>query len=118
MQVTIAEAARRIGIPEKAVRRQVRNGELRGTQEATPQGFRWMVEVPDEVPDGEPEHDGHDDDCADLRQMVQVFQAQVEADREELAAKNEQIRELHVLLQRAQPALPAPGRSWWQFWKG
>jgi hypothetical protein len=51
-----------------------------------------------------------------LREMVSILQAQVEADREELASKNKQIEQLHVLLQQAQAALPASrdGRSWWQ----
>ena len=117
MQATISEAARRLGVPEKTVRRQVRNGELPGTQVATPQGYRWMVDLPDEGPQQEDNHKEHrDDDCVDLRAMVEILQTQVAADREELTAKNEQIRELHVLLQQTQAALPAPrdGRSWWR----
>ena len=35
--------------------------------------------------------------------------------RQNWTAKNEQIRELHVLLQQSQPVLPAP-RHWWRFW--
>jgi hypothetical protein len=54
-----------------------------------------------------------------LRELVEVLKAQVEADRVERVRKDEQIRELHVLLQQAQAALPAPRenrQSWWRFW--
>ena len=49
-----------------------------------------------------------------VREMLQLAQG-------ELATKNEQIKELHVLLQQAQAALPAPQEnrhSWWRFWRG
>jgi excisionase family DNA binding protein len=58
MQVTIAEAARILGVPEKTVRRKVHNGELQGTQIDTPRGFRWMVEVPN----GDPDQEHHSED--------------------------------------------------------
>jgi chromosome segregation ATPase len=66
--------------------------------------------------------EGHDSDVMGelqtLREMVSMLHAQVEADREELTSKNKQIEQLHVLLQQAQAALPAPrdNRSWWQRW--
>ena len=49
-----------------------------------------------------------------MREMLQMAQG-------ELATKNEQIKELRVLLQQAQAALPAPREnhhSWWRFWRG
>jgi hypothetical protein len=121
MQVTIAEAARILGVPEKTVRRQVRNGELPGTQSDTPQGFRWMVEIPD----GEPQQENRSEDYTALRELVSVLREelavrdrQLEAKDQQLEAKDRQIGELHVLLQQAQAALPAPRdhRSWWQRW--
>ena len=50
---------------------------------------------------------------------VATLQGQVEDQASELTANNEQIRELHFLLQQAQATLPAPKedrRSWWRFW--
>jgi len=43
--------------------------------------------------------------------MPSILERQVEA-------KDEQIKELHVLLQQSQAALPAPkeNRRWWRFW--
>jgi helix-turn-helix protein len=119
MQVTIAEAARILGVPEKTVRRQVRNGELPGTQSDTPQGFRWMVEIPE----GEPQQENHSEDYTALRELVSVLREelavrdrQLEAKDQQLEAKDKQIEQLHVLLQQAQAVLPAPRdhRSWWQ----
>ena len=113
MQTTISEAARRLGISEKTVRRRVHNGELPGTQVSTPQGFTWMVDMPDEVPSddngvGESGNENH----SDLRELVETLKG-------ELVRKNTQIEQLHVIIQQQALALPAPkenGRSWWRFW--
>ncbi len=109
MQVTVAEAARILGIPEKTVRRKVRTGELRGAQVHTAQGLRWMVEVPD----GTPHQDPHNEDCAALREVIALL-------KEELEARRREVQELHVLLQASQAALPAPRstRRWWKWWRG
>jgi len=40
--------------------------------------------------------------------------------KEELASKNNQIGQLHVLLQQQAKALPSPDEkrtAWWQFWR-
>jgi hypothetical protein len=39
--------------------------------------------------------------------------------RDQLDSKDRQIEQLHVLLQQAQAALPAPrsGRPWWRVWQ-
>jgi uncharacterized coiled-coil protein SlyX len=44
---------------------------------------------------------------------------QIEAQEVELEARRREVQELHVLLQQAQAALPAPGpsRPWWWFWR-
>src|SRR4051794_26841025 len=44
--VSLKEAARRLGVSQETVRRQVRSGELRSFQERTPNGFRWLIELP------------------------------------------------------------------------
>ena len=124
MQVTIVEAARLLGLSEKTVRRRVVRGELPGIQEATPQGYTWFVDIPDQSPEFEAEMPSGE--LQALRELNVALQDRIEAqDREleaknlQLAAKDEQIRELHILLQHAQAALPAPGdnRSWWRFWQ-
>jgi hypothetical protein len=47
---------------------------------------------------------------------IAILSEQVKVQQEELGAKNKQIEQLHILLQHAQSALPAPKEnqhSWW-----
>jgi excisionase family DNA binding protein len=106
--VTIQEAAQRLGISVATVRRKVHAGVLKGTQDDPPTG-RWWVELPKEG--SLPENDDGPDSNDDLRETVTIL-------KEELAAKNRQIEQLHILLQQAQAALPVPknGRPWWRRW--
>jgi hypothetical protein len=109
MDVTITEAARRLGISERTVRRRLHNGDLPGRQLATPQGFVWTVEMPDDVPNDQTNGKVADGELEALRELVAVLKDQVET-------KDQQIKELHVLLQQAQAALPAPRENhpWWR----
>jgi excisionase family DNA binding protein len=115
MQVTIPEAARLLRISEHTVRRRLRNGELPGVQVANAGGFVWMVEMPDELQVDSPSSG----EVAAMKALIARMEAQIEAQEAELEARRREVRELHVLLQQAQAALPAPreGRSWWRrFW--
>jgi transcriptional regulator with XRE-family HTH domain len=49
-------------------------------------------------------------------ELLSALWDRIRAQEEEIAAKNKQIEQLHVLLQQAQAALPAPkdNRPWWQ----
>ncbi|HZA25999.1 MAG TPA: hypothetical protein VFA32_25975, partial [Dehalococcoidia bacterium] len=51
-----------------------------------------------------------------LQDRIEAQDRELEAKNLQLAAKDEQIRELHILLQQAQAGLPAPrdNRPWWQ----
>jgi hypothetical protein len=51
--------------------------------------------------------------------QIESWKQEAEAHREQLQAKDRQIEQLHVLLQQAQAALPAPreNRPWWRFWQ-
>jgi helix-turn-helix protein len=113
MQVTISEAARLLGISEPTARRRVRSGELPGTQTPTPQGFVWMVDLPDDLPmDTEPSGE-----IAALQELNAQLKAQVEMQGVELEARRREVQELHVLLQQAHAALPIPQedrQSWWR----
>lgn len=116
MQVTIQEAAQTLGVAESTVRRRLRNGELAGEQMTTPQGYTWLVELPDDRsidlesearPTGEP---------GLLRELVDSMRSHLDGLEGQLGTKDRQIEQLHVLLQQAQAALPAPvsPRSWWR----
>jgi excisionase family DNA binding protein len=109
MQVTLSEAATRLKVSEKTVRRWVHRGKLQGSQMPTDRGFQWMVDISDDLPEPPEEPSG---ELEALREMNKLL-------CQELTAKNEQIKELHILLQQAQAALPAPrnGRRWWRFWR-
>jgi len=59
------------------------------------------------------------DTFAVMRELLDAFKEEVATLKEELEQKNTQIGQLHVLVQQAQAALPAPTenrRSWWRLW--
>jgi hypothetical protein len=71
------------------------------------------VEVPDDTPTDTPDNQS-------LRELVDELRARVAAQGIELEARRREVQELHVLLQQAQAALPAPvgtRRPWWRFWQ-
>jgi hypothetical protein len=45
--VTVPEAAVRLGVSPQTVKRRVKSGKLSGRQEATAQGFNWLIDIPD-----------------------------------------------------------------------
>jgi excisionase family DNA binding protein len=112
MQVTIPEAAKLLRLSEHTVRRRLRNGELPGTQVAMAGGFVWMVEVADELQVDSPVSG----EMARVEALIARMAAQIAAQEVELEARRREVQELHVLLQQAQAALPAPrdNRPWWQ----
>jgi chromosome segregation ATPase len=130
--VTLVEAAHQLGVSVDTVRRRLQKGELKGQQQPRPSGHIWLVELDEEVNQNsrlanslaDAEHSDQaclaacQADINRLEEMVAMLQAHIVTQGRELEAKNQQIQELHVLLQTAQAALPAPreGRPWWQFW--
>ena len=132
--VTMTEAARRLDVTVETVKRRLRRGELQGHKQPRPQGFTWLIEMPEETgdqdntpsvtPSGTPLSNT---EVHRLEGMVSLLQKELDITREELqhqrsmyqdelVSKNKQIEQLHVLLQQAQAALPAPrdSRSWWR----
>ena len=85
-----------------------------------------------EVPDEKVEEQGHQGDGVTALELMEALrdtikrqdetitqlQGQLQTKDMQLDGKDRQIGELHVLVQRAQAALPAPkdGRPWWRFW--
>ena len=141
--LTITEASHQLGVSVHTLKRRLKRGEIEGQQQTTPQGFVWLIEVPDEaskvddeaskVDVGTPDESDHvpvDVACgtsdgipnATLRELhrMEEFIASVKDEvstlRSQLETKDRQIEQLHVLLQQAQAALPAPrdNRPWWQ----
>ena len=119
MDVSISEAARNLGISERTVRRRLHSGELSGSQVATPQGFVWTIAMPDAMPEGMTNGNVSEGEIAAIRELLEAYKDEVGTLKEELEQKNTQIGQLHVLVQQAQAALPAPTenrRSWWRLW--
>jgi hypothetical protein len=132
--VTMTEAARRLDVTVETVKRRLRRGELQGHKQPRPQGFTWLIEMPEDTGDQDstPSVTPSDTPASNaevhrLEDMVSLLQRELAITRDELehqrsmyqselVSKNKQIEQLHVLLQQAQAALPAPrdNRSWWQ----
>jgi hypothetical protein len=135
-EVTVLEAARCLGISPDTVRRRISTGELKARKEVNGKNFTWWVEVAEDlVSTGQVIQEGstpiHEQDVErsnasniiDVQtlldsqaSLIATLKAQVQAQQEELESRRREVQELHVLLQQAQAALPAPrdNRSWWQ----
>ena len=49
MQMTLSEAAVRLKMSERTVRRWLHSGKLQGSQLPTDRGFQWLVDIPDDL---------------------------------------------------------------------
>jgi len=135
MEVSIPEAAQRLGVSVETIRRRLRNGVVKGRQEKTAQGFRWWVDLEDvahvnshitdpasprveDVGQDDGHHNGHQDSgLVDLLQdQVKRLDAHVEDLQQQLADRTREISELHQLLgaRSLNPGVPQP---WWAFWR-
>jgi excisionase family DNA binding protein len=136
MKVSIPEAAATLGVSQDTIRRRIHKGELKAEKVHTPKGPAWLIDLPGHA-QADATTASADSHGADrqayaahelgdyaapsedaktawaevhrLEQMVSILQSEVESRRRE-------VQELHVLLQQAQAALPAPrdNRPWWQ----
>ncbi len=131
-QVTVAEAADLLKVSTQTVKRRLKSGSLRGQQEATPQGYIWLVDMPDDYNGSDTDTTTFPDDISDdmpvgisreikrMEEMISMLQTELERRDRQVETKDKQIGELHVLLQQVQAALPAPKEnhhSWWRFWQ-
>ena len=120
--VTMTEAARRLDVTVETVKRRLRRGELQGHKQPRPQGFTWLIEMPEDTGDQDSTPSDTPTSNAEvhrLEDMVSLLQRELAITREELehqrsmyqselVSKNKQIEQLHVLL-LAQAALPGQG---------
>lgn len=122
--VSLSEAATRLGIGYDTARKRLKNGSLKGFKGGNGE---WRVVLP---PDrntigNRPETDRKDSGSvvAVLLTEVAFLRSQIQAKDSQLAARDEEIRRTHVLLQQAQQqvaaSLPPPSRRpWWRRWLG
>ncbi len=131
--VTMGEASQHMGVSVDTIRRRLRRGELCGRHQPTPQGFIWLVELPDqtgvelnsEAANGRPlvatadatarppsaQAGATGGDIRALRELVDVLRHEIETRDRQLESKDRQIEQLHGLLQQAQAVPPSPGQS-------
>jgi hypothetical protein len=128
--VTMGEAAHRIGVSVDTVRRRLRRGELQGRHQPTPQGFIWLIEIPEQSGLGMASEAGMGGrgsapadaaagpaitsastpadvapsagDVRTLRELMVVLRQEIDARDRQLETKDRQIEQLHVLLQQTQ----------------
>ncbi len=113
-RVTVAEAARLLGITEAAVRQRIRRGTIPTVRI---DGTVWVVTAA--LPTGEapgtvhadgttatpPDHPA--DSTRDATAILSILERENALLRDQLTIKDRQIGELHVLLQSTQRSLPA-----------
>lgn len=130
--ISLSEAAARLGISYDTARKRLKNGSLKGVKGDSGE---WRVVLPpDRKPTGsppetdrsetgaEPETDRKDSGSvvAVLLAEVAFLRSQIQAKDSQLAARDEEIRRAHILLQGEQQrtlALAEPDsapRPWWR----
>ena len=122
-EVTIAEAARCLGMSIDSIRRRIAKNELKARKVPSSHGEIYLVELPDDaIPvTATPATEEKEDNTVAIeamRQTISILETELESRRRE-------VQELHVLLQQAQKQLP-PGKtedtkeetpvnvSWWR----
>jgi len=104
-EVTIAEAAKRLGMSIDSIRRRIAKEELKARKVPSPHGEIYMIELPDEIaaaPAEDKEKEENPVALEAMRKTIAILENELEARRRE-------VQELHVLLQQAQKQLP-PGK--------
>ena len=133
--VPLAVASERLGCSVVTLKRRIKRGELPTQREARPQGYRLLVEIPDNcIPGSTP---GRDEDVpgsinpetiAALTETIRILNGQLEA-----ARLREEWYQRELTVARALPApdqrtgaetvttmeetaSPPDQRPWWRFW--
>ena len=108
-ELSIADAAKRLGMSIDTVRRRISKGELKARKVTGSHGEMYLVEIPDDAPaasDAPPVDNSGEIEA--LRKTISILEAELESRRREIS-------ELHILLQRATSPAPKPAAlPWWQ----
>ncbi len=106
-RLPIAQAAERLGISKTAMRRRV---ERRTVEAIKDDNGQWLVAVPDDTTPSDTPTGVHRDTLSDTPSgtpPVEALTVQLAFLQAQLVEKDQQIRELHIMLQTAQRQLPA-----------
>jgi transposase-like protein len=129
VELTINEAAQKLGLSPNTIRRRLHSGELIGFQRETPQGYTWVIQLEEEML-ANAKSSGNDEALNNCRETIRAQQEtigilldEVSHLRSQIDNRGREVQELHVLLQQAQKALPVPqnghdkngaSASWWR----
>ena len=120
-EVTIAEAAKCLGMSIDSIRRRIAKNELKARKVPSPHGEIYLVELPDDAAPAPAVTEENEDNTVAIeamRKTISILETELESRRRE-------VQELHVLLQQSQKQLP-PGKtedakeetpvkiSWWR----
>lgn len=120
VQVSVEEAARRLGVSSITVRRRLRKGQLQAVKVETPQGHQWLVELDGAGAQGDQAADQAATEQTPTPPIEQVPAtdalarelARLEAHNRDLLAqlgdRTREIERLHTILSQTVRALPAP----------
>jgi excisionase family DNA binding protein len=127
--ITKQEAAVRLGVHVATIDRKLKRGELNAKRESTQQGWRWLVELPEDDSLTEASSSPTDNagpapagaDAADLAlfwQLVDTLRDEVALLQQELEHRAQEMERLHILLQQALDPTRAIAASrqtpWWR----
>ncbi len=127
--LTIAEAAKTLGVTEWVIRRRIKKGQLAAIQVERPQGYEWRVALHQEASDAP--SDALSSQLADSQQVLGALVAQLAGERERTAALEQERAELYgrlgfyqAQLEQAKERIAlleapqrTPKRPWWRFWE-
>lgn len=119
---SVSDAAQALGVSVDTVRRRMKRGELDARREQTPQGFRWLVRLPDQEPPqnapGSPQTARPGDQGAmvaygpDPRDtLIETLQRELEIRNREIARLHEVVGRQALAIESATAALPATTRQ-------
>ena len=117
----LKEAHELTGLSERTLKSYIKQGKLKAVLIGSGQHRHWEISPESlEQIEWKAKDDPDDSQESDLQLLVNAQQHQIEVLEKELETKNNQIEQLHILLQQAQAALPAPKdrhNAWWRFWQ-
>ncbi len=104
-QLTIQEAAARLGVSVVTVRRRLKAGHLNGMKVETPQGYEWRVCL--EAPSEDPPPTEPSSPSAQSSGEIMALRGTIEVLERELAGRNQEVERLTSLLSREQEIVRA-----------
>jgi len=113
VEVSVAEAARILGVSPQTIRRRIKRGILQAQKVDRPQGFTYRVDVPDEVIDQvPPARDATPDQVNTSLSQALGLIARLQEENRDLAHQLGMFRERAETLQKLLEAPKPP--PWWR----